>query len=154
MPYIKIINDRKGVYKVERHLYRSRSNKVIAGVCGGFAEYFGVDPTIVRLIWVLVTLTYGLGLIAYIIAAIIIPEGGFEGYNQGQYGGQFSEGSSEYNKPVRQDNRTNVIIGGVLILIGLGAVARRYFHWIDFSLLWPVLLIIIGGLIIFRGWRK
>lgn len=154
MSYVKIINDRKGVLKVERHLYRSRSNKVIAGVCGGFAEYFGVDPTIVRLIWVLVTLTYGLGLIAYIIAAIVIPEGGFENYNQGQYGGQSSEGSSEYNKPVRQDNRTNVIIGGVLILVGLGAVAKRYVHWIDFSLLWPVLLIVIGGLIIFRGWRK
>ena len=58
---------------MEKKLYRSRTNKTIAGVCGGFAEYFNVDPTIVRVIWALVALS-GAGLLAYLVCALIIPE--------------------------------------------------------------------------------
>ena len=57
-----------------KKLYRSKSNKMLAGVCGGVGEYFGIDATIVRLIWVLALFCAGCGLIAYIIAAIIIPQ--------------------------------------------------------------------------------
>lgn len=57
-----------------KQLRRSRKNRIIAGVCGGFAEYFGVDPTLVRLIWVLITLAWGAGLLLYIIAWLIMPE--------------------------------------------------------------------------------
>ena len=56
-----------------KRLYRSKDNKVIGGVCGGIAEYFKIDPVIIRLIWVLLVLGYGFGLLAYIIAWIIIP---------------------------------------------------------------------------------
>lgn len=55
-------------------LYRSKSNRILAGVCGGIGEYFNVDPTIVRLLWLLISITGGAGVIAYIIAWIIIPE--------------------------------------------------------------------------------
>ena len=59
-----------------KKLLRSKKNKVLAGVCGGVGEYLNVDPVIVRLIWVIVTLvSFGAGLLAYIIAWIIIPEG-------------------------------------------------------------------------------
>ena len=58
---------------MEKKLYRTTQNKMIAGVCAGLAEYLNIDPTIVRLIWALVSLS-GAGLIAYLIAALIIPE--------------------------------------------------------------------------------
>ena len=58
---------------MEKKLYRSSRNKMIAGVCGGLAEYLNIDPTIVRLIWALVGLS-GAGLVAYLICALIIPE--------------------------------------------------------------------------------
>lgn len=58
---------------MEKRLYKSNSNKMIDGVCGGIAEYFGIDPTVVRLIWALFSLMGGCGILAYIIAAIIIP---------------------------------------------------------------------------------
>lgn len=58
---------------MEKRLYKSNENKMIAGVCGGIAEYFAIDPTIVRLAWVLFCALGGSGLLAYIIAAIIIP---------------------------------------------------------------------------------
>ena len=56
-----------------KKLYRSDENKMLAGVCGGIAEYFGVDPTLIRLAWVVFSLLGGSGLLAYILAAIIIP---------------------------------------------------------------------------------
>lgn len=57
-----------------KKLCKSRSNKMLAGVCGGVAEYLNVDPTIVRLIWACLVLAGGLGLPLYIIAAIIMPQ--------------------------------------------------------------------------------
>ena len=50
------------------------SNRMICGVCGGIGEYLGIDATVVRLLWVLLSVMGGAGLLAYIIAAIIIPE--------------------------------------------------------------------------------
>ena len=58
---------------MEKKLYRNPSNKMIAGVCSGLAEYINIDPTVVRLIFALVGLS-GAGLLAYLVAAIIIPE--------------------------------------------------------------------------------
>lgn len=58
---------------MEKKLYKSNQNKMIDGVCGGIAEYFGIDPTVVRLILALFSLMGGSGILAYIIAAVIIP---------------------------------------------------------------------------------
>lgn len=57
-----------------KKLHRSKSQRMICGVCGGIAEYFNIDPTIIRLAWVLFCLTGGSGLLVYFIAAIIIPD--------------------------------------------------------------------------------
>ena len=57
-----------------KKLYRSTTDKKIAGVCGGIAEHFDMDPTIIRLLWVLFFLAGGAGIIAYIIAWIVVPE--------------------------------------------------------------------------------
>ncbi|EPT8930320.1 PspC domain-containing protein [Listeria innocua] len=57
-----------------KKLYKSSSQKMIAGVCGGIAEYFGIEVTIVRLIWVVATLFFGSGILLYILAAIIMPK--------------------------------------------------------------------------------
>ncbi len=58
---------------MDRRLYKSNENKMIDGVCGGLAEYFDIDPTLVRLGWVLFCVLGGSGILAYIIAAIVIP---------------------------------------------------------------------------------
>ncbi len=59
---------------MKKRLYRSKKDKMLAGICGGLAEYFDVDPSLVRLAIVLLCLYAGTGLLVYIIAAIIIPE--------------------------------------------------------------------------------
>lgn len=58
---------------MEKRLYRIEEGKMLCGVCGGIAEYFNLDPTLVRLGWVVVSCFAGAGVVAYIAAAIIIP---------------------------------------------------------------------------------
>ena len=59
---------------MEKRLYKSKENRMLDGVCGGIAEYFNIDPTLVRLGWFVFSLSGGSGVLAYIIALIIIPE--------------------------------------------------------------------------------
>ncbi len=56
-----------------KRLYRSKTDRVLGGVCGGIAEYLGIDPVVVRLIWVVASLFWGVGILAYILAWLIIP---------------------------------------------------------------------------------
>lgn len=58
---------------MSKKLYKSNTDKKLDGVCAGIGEYFDIDPTLIRLGWVLVTLCAGAGLLAYIIAAVVIP---------------------------------------------------------------------------------
>ncbi len=61
----------------QKRLYRSKTNRIFAGICGGLGEYLNIDPVVLRLIWVLVVIFTGVfpGVVAYIIAIFIIPEG-------------------------------------------------------------------------------
>ena len=89
---------------------RTNSDRIISGVCGGVAKYFSIDPTIVRLIWVFFTLFGGAGLLAYIIAAIIIPD-------------ELAQGSS-----INFDSiKNNPLWGILLIVIGI-ILFFRYDH--------------------------
>ncbi|MBE6816321.1 MAG: PspC domain-containing protein [Ruminococcaceae bacterium] len=57
-----------------KKLYKDKKNAMLSGVCAGVAKYFDMDPTIIRLIWVFVTLVGGSGLVAYVVCAIVIPD--------------------------------------------------------------------------------
>lgn len=80
---------------MKKKLYRSSTDKKLAGVCGGIAEYFDVDSTVIRLALVLFCLFGGSGLIAYIIAALVMPQD--PGYDQ--YGGGNSPYGNGGNPP-------------------------------------------------------
>lgn len=57
-----------------KRIYKDRQNKMICGVCAGVADYFGIDPTIVRVIWGVLGVAYGAGLLAYIVCAVVFPD--------------------------------------------------------------------------------
>lgn len=57
-----------------KKLYRSNTDKKLCGVCGGLGEYFEIDPTVVRLLWVIFTFCGGAGLFAYLVCALIVPK--------------------------------------------------------------------------------
>ncbi|WP_267224299.1 PspC domain-containing protein [Dyella silvae] len=60
---------------MEKRLHRSLTDRKIAGVCGGIAEYLGWDPTLVRILWVVLTLLGGSGIVAYLVLWLLMPEG-------------------------------------------------------------------------------
>jgi len=100
-----------------KKLYKSRTDKKIAGVCGGLAAYLGMDSTIVRLIVVFLMLFAGTGLLAYIIAALVIPEepenmGGFQGgydngYQDGYQGGYQNNYQDGYHGGYQNNDQNN-----------------------------------------------
>ena len=73
MRNVKINFSNLGGNDMDKKLTKS-SNRMLCGVCAGIAEYLGMDPTVIRLLWVILTFCGGSGIIAYIIAAIIMPE--------------------------------------------------------------------------------
>jgi len=124
-----------------RRLLRSRKNRVIAGVCGGLAEYFGIDPVLMRLIWIL--FFFMGGGIVYIIAWITIPDAKSKK-------NLIEDWSGIKNKPSTKQSREMQLIAGFFILfIGvtflLSNLGWFFFNW---GIAWPVVLIAIGVIII------
>lgn len=123
-------------------LYRSRKTRIIAGVAGGLAEYFDFDVTLVRLLWVLAVFAGGAGVLAYIAAAIIIPE------EKDTLGYQEEARVKPEKGPHGETARRNA----GLLLIGLGIVLLAYEilprDFMRYS--WPLLLIALGLFIVFR----
>ena len=127
---------------MNKKLYRSRNDKMIAGVCSGLAEYFDLDPTLVRLGVVLLSLAYGGGIIAYIVGAIVIPERSIND--------DFNPLYDENTQGRDVSTRTKQVAGGLLIVFGLGILARNVFGWFDPSIIWSLAIIGIGVYLIKR----
>jgi phage shock protein C len=122
-----------------KRLYRSRRNSMIAGVCGGLGEYLNVDPTIMRLVAVLLIFADGIGLIAYIIAWIIVPRN--------------PEMEAEVVAPERSElNR--LLPGLALIIVGSIFLLNNIIPWFHFGHLWPLVLIVLGIVILTKAQKK
>ncbi|MBB6217099.1 phage shock protein C [Anaerosolibacter carboniphilus] len=134
-----------------KQLYRSKKNRVISGVCGGIAEYLDLDPTLIRLLWVLITVPGGIGFIAYLVSIIIIPENpyhfGIADHAEEQT--SMFDGENHSQQEISQKNRT--LAGVLLIVLGVVFFSKQFFHWIDIGRLWPLLLIGGGIYIIYKG---
>jgi phage shock protein C len=126
-----------------KRLYRSTNNKVVAGVCGGIAEYFDVDPVIIRIAAVLLFLTKGIGLLAYIIAVIIIPKDTALS-NQAQ--------SSAAPVSATTSRWGQVLPGVILIVIGGVLLVKELFWWYDWRITCALILMLSGVALIF--WRS
>ena len=127
-----------------RRLYKSRHHRMIDGVCGGFAEYFTTDPTIVRILWILLTLaSFGAGIILYLACMIIIP------VNPAHLGPQAAPTPPAGNGARHFWGAALVILGGIILLGNLGF---EFFHfwYIPWGVVFPAILILLGiGIIYF-----
>ena len=130
-------------------LYRSRDDKMIAGVAGGLARQFDADPSLVRILWVLgIIVTGGLGLILYIVMAVVVPYSP-DGYvAPGTDAGAGTTPGSTFGAPraARQgDGRSaGLILGGILVVVGALFLVRELLPDIDLSISWPVLAVVLG----------
>lgn len=147
-----------------KKLYRSVTDKMLAGVCGGLAEYFTIDPVIIRLIFVLAVIFGGSGILAYIILWIIIPQKPYiiTPFNKNASGGDSQQSGEEKksenpdlnmsfaNVNKSQSNRS-IYAGAFLILLGGIFLLDNFvphFHIGDF---WPLILIGLGFAIILNA---
>ncbi len=123
-----------------KKLYRSKKDSIIGGVCGGIAEYFEIDPTLVRLLTILIVFVGGVGIIAYIVAWIIVPQNPEEVLEQ----------EKDYSSSDSHEDRNKRVWGGlVLIFLGLFFLTRSFFPHFILVKFWPIILVIVGiGLII------
>jgi phage shock protein C len=144
-----------------KRFYRNTTDKKIAGVAAGLADYFDIDPLLVRLIFVILALAGGGGVLIYIILWIVTPERPFE-LNQTNNNSTMENQQSSYGDPKppeqtpqpksshpEQKTRGNLIGGLVLITLGILFLADEFIPNINFGDLWPIILIVIGaGLLI------
>jgi len=140
-------------------LYRSKKDVIIGGVCGGLGEYFSADPVIFRIVFVVLSLFGGSGLLVYILFWIFIPENP-EPFNKKSFTmDQNAQNQEPFNQKadnkIPQDSNRGGLIGGViLITLGLMFLADRFIPRIDFGDLWPLILIVAGVLVIQQSYKK
>ena len=134
-----------------RKFYRSRTDSMVGGICGGLAEYFDIDPTLVRLGTVLLVLAGGYAILAYVIIWIVVPQKPLET--------ALAEGEKEPSAKIEAEGSRFYRTGGitfagiVLILLGVLFLLNNIvpFVWLSFHKLWPVILVVVGIMIIVKG---
>lgn len=154
---------------------------MIGGVCGGLAKYFDIDPTIVRVLFVVSIFLGGGGIIAYIILWIVVPEepiippsdegtsttnanrdsSGSTSDNQqtssftSEINDKVNQATNEINKIVNEARRNKKVFGGtILILLGILFLLNNFLPGFEFGDYWPLILIIIGAALIIKATKK
>ncbi len=161
-----------------KRIYRSRKERILGGVCGGMGEYLNVDPVILRLLFVLLVFAGGAGVILYIVAWMIIPEGsaGTEkapSFSTGEkstdavvegFVREVEEAAEQVEKRLEQaverlekkgaSTTPQRVIGIFLILTGIFLFLTKFVDlswiWVFF---WPLLLVVLGLLLLLSAWR-
>jgi phage shock protein C len=160
--------------KMQKRLYRSRTDRIIWGVCGGLAKYLDLDPIIIRLAFVFITLAGGAGILAYIIMAIIVPlEGSGSATAEETVKQNVTEirdtanqlgkdlratfsGETRVTEDTAQRGRRLTTLGIIIIALGIILLLSNLnlFWWFNWRYFWPGILILIGIFIIVRALRK
>lgn len=147
-------------------LVRRRSKRIIAGVCAGLGDYFGIDPALVRLVFVLWAILGQWAVAVYILLWILIPEEGKEEADRGttvcdnvrevvkeayQFGSDV--GAMLRGEQIQTPPQRIILLGAILILLGLTMLANNLglFAWFNLGRLWPLLLIVAGVILLIRN---
>jgi phage shock protein C len=158
----------------QKKLYRSRTEKIIAGVCGGLGEYFNLDPLIFRVIFIALAFAGGSGFGIYIVLALVMPNEILPGQPEkpaevGERVKDFvadvktsaqkwvgeTKGSETSSAIFQQHNRRHWL-GILIVAIGVIALINQIFpqDWISWKLFWPILIIIVGLSLVVRSGRR
>ena len=162
-----------------KRLYRSRNDRMLFGVAGGFAEYFDMDPAFVRIIWALLILAGGAGFLLYIVAAIVIPEAHY-GYLAGGVAAPGGSGTTPADASAdpaavpdgtgpnatvgrsawgsephrRRDGNGALVLGGLLVIVGGWFIVRDLVPGFDDRLVGPGFLIVAGLVLVLGAMRR
>ena len=141
---------------MEKRLFRTVKGKMIGGVCSGLAEYFNIDPVLIRLVFVILVLHSGIGVLAYIILWIVVPQRvetfTTDAASAGAAGGDIHIDPGDTNtftapdSPATASSGRSSMIGGIaLIVIGALFLLDNFVPHFGFDDFWPLVLIAIGA---------
>lgn len=144
-----------------RKLYRNESEAILAGVCAGLADYFDMDVTLVRVVFLLLMIGGGSGLLVYIILWIVAPgkEDGVIMVDKEENIKDFADKvgkkakvmTKEIKKEVKSSKRSGSFLGLILMALGILILLEKMIPMvIRWDYIWPIMLIILGGYLIFR----
>lgn len=159
--------------KNSKRLYRSTQDRLLAGVCGGLGEYLDVDPTIVRLVFILICLAGGSGLLIYLILWLVIPsdkdlamgaatetvmkKNAAEMKQKAKAvvaefktSAQKSTTQLKTDEPQTNNHRQNLSWLGIVLITWGGLLLLRNLGWLPTYLIWPVVLMVLGLFVLTR----
>ena len=159
-----------------KKLYRSRQDRVIAGICGGLGEYFNIDSAIFRILFLILTFGGGFGLLLYIILILLIPnrptdfveesnesKDNVSEFNKAEikekakeFGQQMKENVQKFVTEMKEmrsnhdHNRFRNILGVFIVTLGVFLLANNMLPhgWVRWDLFWPVVIIVLGIIIV------
>lgn len=144
---------------MQERLYRSRDDRMVAGVAGGIADALRLDSSLVRIIWaILIPLSGGFMLLLYVVMAIVLPPAPPR-VAAAAGGGQEADPDAPATaggasaQPARLRGNSGVLLGAVLILVGIWFLADQYLG-IDWSRIWPIAIIGLGVLLLLVALRR
>lgn len=140
---------------MNRRLTRS-GNAMIGGVAAGVAEWIDADPALVRIAWaLLVPLTGGAALLAYVVAWVVVPEAAIPAATDAVAASADADPVPAVSPPRPIDQgRTQLLLGGALVLVGLWFLVREYLPDIDWGFVWPLALVAAGIAILVSATRR
>ncbi|MCE1254989.1 MAG: PspC domain-containing protein [Anaerolineae bacterium] len=147
---------------MEKRINRSRSDRMLGGVCAGLANYLGIDTVWVRLFFILLTLGDGIGILIYLILWVILPdEANVDqsiGFKAGEFGKRLEEVGYDAGEAASHPHPNTVkFIGFGLIIVGVFYLLKNlnlaWLQWVNRELLFPVLLIGAGALLLYRTFK-
>lgn len=141
----------------KKQLLRPKEGRIFFGVCQGLANYFDIDPALVRLIMVILAIWGGVGVILYIIGIFVIPDEARQNDDK-KKSSETNDKIKDKVQSVASEIKQNVskqtnwrgeqIFGFIVLLIGLIFLTQNFFPWFNFSRYWPLILIAIGLILI------
>lgn len=149
-----------------QRLQRSRTNRVLFGVCGGLGEYLGVDPVLVRVVFLLLLFAGGIGILLYLVLAVLTPLEGAPGQSPAENVRSLGQEAAQVGEQVRsavsgtgsdeEVQRRRRVVGLVLLVVGLVVLAANLgaFWWFDWGVFWAALLILAGVLLLLARARR
>lgn len=139
---------------MKRRLYRSRREAWLGGVAAGIADYFDIDPVIVRLVWLFTIFLGGSGIVAYVIAWVLIPPHPDEPIDPRFEGAR--NWSETVVETVRETSNPRQVLGWILVIVGIVVLMLKLIPVILVVLgaLWPLILIILGIALLIQGMRR
>ncbi|RBP40661.1 PspC domain-containing protein [Garciella nitratireducens] len=127
-------------------LYKSNKDKMLLGVCGGLGEYLGIDSSIIRILWVMGSITFaGSGILLYFLMAMILPEEDKVIEENAFY--------KEQEDFIEHQNHSKTL-GIILIVFGVLFILRKFLRFLDFQYIFPIALIALGIFLIIKGGNK